>query len=191
MVHMKKPLEKIYEKDEATNSFIISVAIENYGDIFNDLDPAPFRKRDLDQDLRDYLEESSSDIPLKYDIILQFNVSVEVKDKNKEEKSKSGLKTYFSFVKDLYGKKIRKSYKKSGVHFFASLILLSLSYLLRTTMNASLFFTILVEGITIGGWVFLWEAISTFAFRNREVRVNYRHYKRFADTSIRFSYLKR
>ena len=87
MALMKKPLEKIYEKDEATNSFIISVTIENYADIFNELDPAPFRKRDLDQDLRDYLEDSSSDIPLKYGIILQFNISVESQNVEKEEKS--------------------------------------------------------------------------------------------------------
>ena len=89
MAHVKKPLEKIYEKNEATNSFIISVTIENYADIFNELDPAPFRKRDLDQGLRDYLEDSSSDIPLKYGIILQFNISVEARNPDKEGKIKS------------------------------------------------------------------------------------------------------
>jgi len=60
----KKPYEKINERDEATNGFIMSVAIEKYVDIFNELDPAPFRKRDLDSDHRAYLEESSLDIPL-------------------------------------------------------------------------------------------------------------------------------
>ena len=191
MAHLKKPLEKIYEKDEAANSFIISVAIGNYADIFNELDPAPFRKRDLNQNLRDYLEDSSSDIPLKYNIILQFNISVEAMDPDKEEKIRSGLKTYFKFVRDLLRNRISQSYKKSSIYVFSSFLLLSLSYLLRTTMIAGLFFTILVEGITIGGWVFLWEAISTFAFRNREVRGNYRHYKRFADAPIRFNYVKR
>jgi hypothetical protein len=32
---------KIYERDKATNSFIISVATQKYADIFNELDPAP------------------------------------------------------------------------------------------------------------------------------------------------------
>jgi hypothetical protein len=105
MAQVGKPLEKIYEKDEATNSFVISVAIDNYADIFNELDPASFRKRDLDQNLRDYLEDSSSDIPLKYGIILQFNVSVEDKNAEKEGKIRSGLKTYFAFVRDILGKK--------------------------------------------------------------------------------------
>jgi len=51
MAQEGKPVEKIYEKDEATNSFVISVTIDNYADIFNELDPAPFRKRDLNQEL--------------------------------------------------------------------------------------------------------------------------------------------
>ena len=80
MTQRKKPLEKIYERDEASNAFIISIVIKNYADIFNELDPAPFRKRDLDQDLRDYLEDSSADIPLKNNIMLRFKVSVETQN---------------------------------------------------------------------------------------------------------------
>jgi hypothetical protein len=66
MGRSEQPFEKIYERDRATNSFIISVAIEKYADIFNELDPAPFRKKDLDHDLRIYLEDSSLDIPIKH-----------------------------------------------------------------------------------------------------------------------------
>jgi hypothetical protein len=190
MAQKRKPLEKIYERDKATDAFIISVVLKNYANIFNELDPAPFRKRDLDQDLRDYLEDSSADIPLKYDIILQFNISVEAKALEKEEKIESGLKTYFSFVRDQMGSRIRRSYEKSVIYVFGAFILLSASYLLRLVLTSNIFFTILIEGITIGGWVFLWEAISTFAFRNRELKSKYRQYKRFAKATIQFSYIQ-
>ena len=74
MKHADAALEGIYEKDQATSAFIIATAIERYTDIFNELDPAPFKKRDIDQDLRVFLEDCSADIPLKYNVILQFNV---------------------------------------------------------------------------------------------------------------------
>ena len=67
-------LEGIYEKDQATSAFIIATAIERYTGIFNELDPAPFKKRDINQDLRVFLEDCSADIPLKYNVILQFNL---------------------------------------------------------------------------------------------------------------------
>jgi hypothetical protein len=191
MVPRKQPLEKIYERDPDSNAFIISVAIESYANIFNELDPAPFRKKDLDQDLRDYLEDSSVDIPLKYDVVLRFNVSGEAKNTEKEEKIRVGLKTYFSFVKDLLGDNIRKSYEKSVVYVFGAFVLLSASYLLRLLLISNIFFSILIEGITIGGWVFLWEAISTFAFRTRDVKNRCRQYKRLADAPIQFIYIQK
>jgi hypothetical protein len=89
----KKPYEKIYERDPVTSGFIISTVIGKYADIFNELDPAPFRKRDLDIDLRAYLEECSLDIPLRHKIILQFNVANDLHDAGKEERIKAGLIT--------------------------------------------------------------------------------------------------
>lgn len=59
-----------------TNAFIIAAAFEKCSDFFNILDPSPLRKRDLSRDLRAYLEDCSSDILLKQDIILQFNLKM-------------------------------------------------------------------------------------------------------------------
>jgi hypothetical protein len=39
MKQAEKTLEKIYERDNATGAFIMSVATDKYGAIFNDLDP--------------------------------------------------------------------------------------------------------------------------------------------------------
>jgi len=179
----KKPYEKIYERDESTNGFIISVVIEKYADIFNELDPAPFRKRDLDNDLRAYLEESSLDIPLKQKIILQFNIANDPKEPEKEELIKAGLKTYFTFVRNELETKIRKSREKSAIYTIASFLLLSTSYFLRTSLTGGTVLTTLFEGITIVGWVFLWEALSTLLFKNRDIRQRYGHYKRLSNAS--------
>jgi len=181
-------LERIYERDPTTNAFIIAAAINRYTDIFNELDPAPFKRRDLNYNLRIFLEDCSADIPLKYDIILQFNIADEVPDATKEEKIKSGLKTYFSFVGDLLTAEIKKSYQKSTMYVIIAFFLLSTAYSLRTVTTDDIVFRTLVEGINIGGWVFLWEAISTFMFRKRDTKNKNKHYKRFSNTQIRFNY---
>lgn len=181
-------LEKIYEKDPATNSFIIAVAIENYTDIFNELDPAPFKNRDLNTDLRVYLEDSSADIPLKNDIILQFNILNERQDLKREERISFGLKTYFSFVQRQLRRQIRQSYQKSVFYVGIAFMLLLAAYSLRTLGGQDIITNTVLEGITIGGWVFLWEAISTFAFKNRSIKSKNKHYKRFMCAQIRFNY---
>jgi hypothetical protein len=183
-----KTLERIYERDKETDAFIISIAIERYPDIFNELDSAPWRRRDIDHDLRIFLEESSSDIPRKYDIILQFNVSHDRQDIEKEERIKLGLRTYFAFVRNSLQREIRDSYEKSALYVLASFLLLFTSYSLQAQVTDNIIFTTLIDGISIGGWVFLWEAISTFAFKNRDIREKYQQYKRLSIAPVRFYY---
>lgn len=191
MKHDEKALERIYQRDKETNAFIISVAIQDYVDIFNELDSAPFRIRDLDHDLRIFLEESSSDIPFKHDIIIKFSVSREKQDEEKEEKVKLGLKTYFSNVRNSLRREISGSYQKSIFYTLASFLLLLASYSLRPLFVNSIVFTTLVDGVSIGGWVFLWEAISNFVFKSRDARDKFKQYKRFSGAPIRFHYFSK
>lgn len=181
-------MERIYERDPDSNAIIIGTTSERYTDIFNELDPAPFRRRDLNHDLRIFLEESSADIPLKNDIILQFNLSNETQDQKKEERIISGLKTYFNLIEHQLAGEINKSYQKGATYVIIAFLLLLVAYSLRSITLGDAVFTTLVEGINIGGWVFLWEAISTFAFKKRDVRNRKRHYARFGKAQIHFKY---
>ncbi|MCW4017534.1 MAG: hypothetical protein NWF00_02440 [Candidatus Bathyarchaeota archaeon] len=183
-----KTLERLYERDKETGAFIIGIALDKYPDVFNELDSAPWRRRDLDYDLRVFLEESSSDIPRQYDILLQFNVFQEKQDVEKEDRIKAGLKTYFTFVRSSLQREIRSSYQKSAVYVLASLMLLFTSYTLQAQVMGNLVFATLVDAISIGGWVFLWEAISTFAFTNRNKQEQYQQYKRLSIAPVRFYY---
>jgi hypothetical protein len=115
-------------------------------DIFNELAPTPFRKRDLDSDLRAYLEESSLDIPLKHRIILQFNIANDPKEPEKEGRIKAGLKTCFTFVRNELETKIMKSREKSAIYTIASFLLLATFYFLRTSLTGGAFLTTLFEG---------------------------------------------
>jgi len=178
----------MYEKDPATNAFIIPTSLEKYSDFFNMLDPSPLRKRDLNRDLRAYLEDCSSDISLKQEIILQFNLRNETIDKMKEEKIRQALKTYFSFATNLLSSEVRKSYEQGVVYAGLSLIFLFISYFLNAAIVGNLLLTTLIAGISIIGWVFLWEAISTFTFRKRGVRTRIGHYNRFVRAQVRFNY---
>jgi hypothetical protein len=46
----------------------------------------------------------------------------------------------------------------------------------------------MVEGLFIGGWVFLWEAIALFVFKNRDINLQIRRYERFKEAPIKFAY---
>lgn len=122
---------------------------------------------------------------------MQFNIANESPDEKKEERIKSGLKMYFSFVENLLTAEVRKSYQKGAFYVIIAFFLLSIAYSLRTIMTGDVVFRTLVEGVNIGGWVFLWEAISTFVFRKKEKRNKKKHYKRFSNAQIRFKHVQK
>jgi hypothetical protein len=185
----ERTLERIYEKDKQTGAFIISIALDSYVDVFNELDSAPWRRRDLDHDLRVFLEDCSSDIPLKYDVILQFNVELEKQDTIKEERLKMGLKNYFTFARTGLQKKIHRSYERSTLYSITAFFLIFASYSLATISTNPLLSAVF-DIISIGGWVFLWEAISELAFDGREARERYKMYSRFSLAEVRFTYVQ-
>ncbi len=182
-------LEKLYEIDRESGSLVINVKIKTYNDIFNDLDPAPFRKRDLDQDLVAYLDECSLDIPIKRGIITQFVGKKDIEDKDKEERIKKGFRNYYDFLCLYVNRQIKTTYKKSIFYFFTSIFFLVFSYY-STLLDKNFFLgRLLKEGLNIGGWVFLWEAIVLVGFSVRELKVERKRYERLAKSPIRFLYL--
>lgn len=186
----KSDLEKIYQKDSETKAFIIQAAVNRYNEIFNELDPAPFKKRDINQDLKDYLEDCSLDIPLRYNVILQFNIPKSVRDSEKEKRIESGLKTYFSFLMNSLEKNLKRSYQKNIIYIMTAFFLLFIAALASTIIDdKEIIFSTLIQGLYIGGWVFLWEAISSFSFYNRDIKYEYRQYKRFNNAPIYFKYV--
>jgi hypothetical protein len=185
----ERTLERIYERDKQTGAFIISIALDRYVDVFNELDSAPWRRRDLDHDLRLFLEDCSSDIPLKYDIIIQFNVEQEKQDPIKEERLKVGLKNYFTFTRTGLQKRIRRAYERSAFYTLTAFFLIFASYSL-VTISTNPLLSAVFDIISIGGWIFLWEAISELAFQGREARDRYKMYSRFSLAEIRLTYMQ-
>jgi hypothetical protein len=98
-----------------------------------------------------------------------------------------GLKTYFAFVRGDLQKKIRRSNQRSLVYGVGAFFLIFASYSLSVISSNPLLSTVF-EVVAIGGWVFLWEAISTFAFHGRLVLERFKMYQRFSTAEIRFTY---
>lgn len=181
-------LERLYERDKSTGAFIIRVSIKNYNDIFNELDPAPFRRRDLDQDLVAYLDECSHDIPLKNKILLEFVSEMDIRDDTKEERIIKGFRNYYKFLILNVQREIASTYKKSLSYIVTSIVLLILSNYSGMLVENLFLLKLIREGLNIGGWVFLWEAIALLVFKNRESRVEGRRYKRYLEVPISFKY---
>jgi hypothetical protein len=181
-------LSKIYDRDPETGNFIIKLSINEYTDIFNELDPSPLRRRDVAQPVVDFLDDCSADIPLKYKFELQILCPREIMNEGREHRTMNGLRTFFSYMVLIYKKDLRVLSQKALMYFVTSIVLIVGSLYTSARFPSDLFFKTLVEGLSIGGWVFLWEAIVLSFFKSRKIRIKRARYRRLLAAPVSFIY---
>ena len=182
-------LERIYEKNPLNGNYIIEVALINYAGIFNDWDHAPYKRKDIDPELITFIQESIDDIPIEYNVDICFYFSEEEKNHEREEIIVSRLRTYYTIYIEIKKNKIKSILKNALIYMLISAILLTSSYFGVLYRDNIVFYT-LTEIIIVGGWVFLWEAISLLMFERRKVSILINNYKRFIVADISFRYKK-
>ncbi|WOD40935.1 hypothetical protein [Nodosilinea sp. E11] len=177
---------EIYAIDEANNAYMIEAALDSYTDIFSEWDPAPFKRRELDPDLQLYLENSADEIPQKYSIEVCFTLPPGSRDEVMEQEVRAGLRNSVDFKLYLLKREIRLINTRTARYVIAGLGTLLVARLAEP-LDINVLTSVLTEGLFIGGWVFLWEAVSLFFFSNRDLYNRYRTHKRLRDAEVIFS----
>ena len=186
MKNSLKTLNQMYDRDSDSNAYIINVVVKKYEDIFNNLDPSPYKRRDLNSNLISFLEDCSLDIPLQFKTLLQFQVPKAIRNEDLEYRITLGLGNYFSYIMNSFSRRLKMIDDRSMAFVGISFALLLIATFMTRLDIDNLFSQTINEGIFIGGWVFLWEAISSYSIKKKEVKNEYRHYKRFCRSPINF-----
>ena len=182
-----EPMNKLYDRNKVTGNFIIEVALDNYGDVFNEWDHSSYRKRDMDPQLAFFLEESSGEIPARYGLDLVFYLPRQEMDKEKESIIAAVVRNYYGFYADVERWSLHRAYRRVANYLLAALFLLSATYLLNIWQR-TLFFSVISEGLNVGSWFCLWEAISSLIFERSDHNDEIKCFERLSKASISFRY---
>jgi hypothetical protein len=182
----KSYLKKIYRYNEENHTFVAEISLEYYLELFNPWDAASIKKKDLDPELVSYLEDVSDDIPLKEKLAIVFVMPKQVQNEEMENISRGVFVEYFNFLIHYNRKTQRKSLKQAIYYIITSFTFVALAYFLR--IDDTMFIEILSEGLFIGGWVFMWEAISIIFFKSSFIRRQSKRYQRLSNSNITYEY---
>lgn len=181
-------LSQIYSYIEEENCYLVQIALDSYDELFNGWDAAPARRRDLETDLLDFIEQVGNDLPMDVKVKLVFQLPEELKDEKKEEIAKDGIYHNFTMIRHFINKELSKNKRKIVAYLTFGIIFLSISYLFQTAFELKFPLSILVDGFFIGGWVMFWEAFSLFFFIGSELRHRRKRYLRYSNSKIEFQY---
>lgn len=160
-----KGTEALYrEKD---GKLLIELELNSVRQIFNSFDPAPFHEKELDPEAEEYIYNTVGEFPIKKPLeIIIYAPSPEF-DREMERTLKEAIKNHFSYKKILTDVELRRLLQRGRRNMTIAIVFLFLCLLmirLLSTLEQSLINTMLSEGLTIIGWVAMWEPVYVFLY---------------------------
>lgn len=181
-------LDQFYTIDPDSGDYIIDIALKDYDEVFNTWDSSVYNIRDLDSSLKAFLDEFSSEIDSNKKIKLIFNMQDEKKDSEMEKTIRNGVRNHFNYRYFLTTKHSKRNRNKSFVYIVVSIFFTILTTYLQSADGGNLFQQVLLLNLSVGSWVFLWEAFSILFMQRSDVINKRKHYERIVKAPIEFRY---
>lgn len=176
-------LKDLYTYNQSDKSYDIEIAIDTYQDVFNTWDAAPLKRKDIEPDLMEYLEQAGYDIPLKRKVTIVFYVPKSKRDEKNEILMKQAFDMQFKYMISKKTKDIHFNYRRMLTFIAASLLFITVNYFFKGQFETR-FFDVLLEGMLIGGWFLLWNAFSIAVLDNYKLRKSRKIFLRYLKSDI-------
>lgn len=107
--------KSLYPKNSTTGNRVIEISLDDYNDFFHEWDNSILKKRDMNPELTEFLDQCSEDIPLKDKMEIIFFIENDSKDPDKENELKESYNNYYSLYYRIEKKKIKELYQSTIV----------------------------------------------------------------------------
>jgi hypothetical protein len=174
------------------NCQVIEVHVAELNQLFNAIDPAPFRQRDLDPDAEEFIvswaRELHSDEPLALVVHLDRPAGLP------EEPAilRDAIREFFSQRAQVSRRRLRQLFQRGRKSLVIGITFLSASLLLGDVIARLLgegrVGGLLREGLLIGGWVAMWRPIEVFLYDWWPIRADAQLADRLSAMPVRMSY---
>lgn len=183
---MKRSILNRYARTE-TGALILDVAANRVSDLYEDIDKvSPFLKKDLDPHLAEYLTECAKEIG-REPFVIRIALN-EVPTGDLKERVIRSVESFFAYMTDVERRKMGDMARMSLILLVLGLGFLSLAAYTSEWMAGSdhILAHVFPEGITVAGWVSLWNASATFLIDWLPRRRNIRVFRRLSSAPIEF-----
>jgi hypothetical protein len=163
----------------------IEIRLSRPHQLFNSLDPSPFRERDLDQAAEEYIVESADEYPLPRPLALIIHLPPDQASDRPD--LAEAIHNYFTYRLDEAERRLRFYFRDGRISLGVGVMFLLACIGLRQLVLAlgqGLMAQIADEGLYIVGWVAMWRPLEIFLYDWRPLRHRARLYAKLARIPI-------
>jgi hypothetical protein len=183
---MKKTILDRYAKTD-DGRFAIDITTGRVSDLYNNFDKTtPYAKKELDEDLVNYLIESAREIGNE-EFVVRFHFN-EYADDEYRNRVTTSVHNYFSYMKELEGRILSQLLHNSLVYLVVGIAILFLSVWANSVfpVGNSVLARVSAEGLTVAAWVSLWQGVAAFLINWRPYQDRIHLYKGLSGVPVLF-----
>jgi hypothetical protein len=172
---------------------VIEVRVSELLQLFNSIDPAPFRERDLDPAVEEFIVDWSREAPANAPLALLVRVDRSPNSANDAGIVRDAIHQFFAQRAIAARRRLRRLFRVGRVSLVIGLtvltfFLIAAQFVFRRT-GATGLSGIFHESLLIGGWVAMWRPLEIFLYDWWPIRAEARLFDRLAAMPVRLSYM--
>jgi hypothetical protein len=172
------------------NCEVIEVRVAELKQLFNAIDPSPFREKDLDPNAEDFIVSWARDVP--QDAPLALLVYLDRPAGLPEEEPvilRDAVRQFFSHRANSSRQRLRQLFRLGRTSLFIGLTFLAVSIgvgdFIANALPGRPIGEVLRESLLIGGWVAMWRPLEIFLYDWWPIRAEARLFDRLAAMPVR------
>jgi hypothetical protein len=168
---------------------LIELHLSDLKQLFNSLDPTPFRERDLDPRAEEFITGWAREIPSEKPLGLLIHVDKADAIGERIAIVKDAVRDYFAQRAAVTRQQLRLLFRRGRTSLVIGLVFLASSIVLgnfaEDMLRETRFAGIASESLLIGGWVAMWRPLEVFLYDWWPIRAEARLFDRLSAMTVR------
>jgi len=168
---------------------VLELHVAEMRQLFNAMDPAPFRERDLDPNAEAYIVDWGRELPAGVPLGLTVHLGREPATPEKAALLRDAVHEYFRQRALATRRQLRQLFRVGRISLLIGLAFLGgavvLGELVAGLVSKESYGSIIKESFVIGGWVALWRPLEIFLYDWWPIRAEARLLDRLGEMDVR------
>jgi hypothetical protein len=169
-------------------SLQLDLRVAHLAQLFNAMDPAPFRERDLDPNAVTYIVDWGRETPAGKPLELIVHLGAEQATADATSYLREAIQAYFANRAIVTRRQLRRLFRVGRISLVIGIVFLAaamaLGELVASIVSKEGYNSIIQESFIIGGWVALWRPIEIFLYEWWPIRAEARLYDRLGRAHV-------
>ena len=171
---------------------VIEIRVTELRQLFNAIDPSPFRQRDIDPQAEEFIVDWARDLPMDKPWALVVHLGRPAGRPDEAAALREAIHEYFGQRVVASRRKLRELFRRGRISLVIALAFLTAAIALGDAvagyLEESRIGGIIREGFLIGGWVAMWRPLEVFLYDWWPIRAEGHLLQRLSTMPVRIEY---